>query len=174
MYSRSLVASILGTGGVFVLASIVTVGTSVTEASALSLESAPMETFGPGDCAHHCRSCGTNKHDIVVHVSTNQHQSAHLENCNTGTCESHNCGSSALASRVQKLWNDAQAMEPEQLLAFLGANSDVAYYNAERHAVQFHCAEGKVVASLPIDSEAIPVLAGAGGQLPPGASNTAE
>lgn len=168
MQLRSFVGMVIGGVSALALSMVATGGPSVREARAESLVTAEMESFGPENCTYHCRSCGYNLHDIVVHYdsSENRSNSSHLETCNAGSCSLHACGSSALASRVQRLWNDAQEMAPEQLLAFLVANSDVAYYNAERHAIQFHCVEGKVVASLPVGGEAIPVLAGAGGQLP--------
>jgi hypothetical protein len=48
-------------------------------------------------CSYHCRDCGTqteDKHDIVVHATTNEHEAQHLENCGPGSCDSHDCGMS--------------------------------------------------------------------------------
>ena len=125
-----------------------------SEGIADAILTAPMSaTFEPEKCAHHCRSCGEDKHDIVTHATTNNHKSSHLENRNTGSCDLHACDSQLLTLRVANLWNKIQAADPEKVAQLLIGNRDIAHYNEERSAVQFRCSQGKVIASLPLQVE---------------------
>lgn len=141
----------LGTVGT-VLAAALVIGLGLSgranAAHADALVTEPLGAFVDG-CTHHCRSCGTDKHDIVVHYSQNNHSSSHLENCNTGSCSSHSCNES-LASSLQELWTDVQSSNGTQLREILQRHSEVAEYNEERAAVQFRCTAGNIVASLPL------------------------
>lgn len=119
-----------------------------SSAYADELITAPLGAF-VGDCEYHCRSCGSDKHDIVVHHSQNNHESSHLENCTTGSCTSHDCNES-LASVLQHLWTEIQQSDGAQLQAILERHAEIAEYNETRAAVQFRCAAGSIVASLPL------------------------
>jgi hypothetical protein len=109
------------------------------------------------DCKYYCRSCGTAKHDIVTAVDTNA-ESSHLENCNAGECSAHDCGSEALAIRVEKLWTQMQDASGEELADILASNADIAVYNPDRSAVQMNCKAGNIVASLPLTTEQVAEL----------------
>lgn len=149
----------LGTVGT-VVATALAIGLGLSARSnaayADALVTAPLGAFVDG-CTHHCRTCGTDKHDIVVHYSQNNHSSSHLENCNTGSCSSHSCNES-LASSVQDLWSDVQRSDGTQLREILQRHSDVAEYNEERAAVQFRCSAGNIVASLPLTPRQVEAL----------------
>jgi hypothetical protein len=117
-----------------------------------SLTRAPMGSFRTEGCTYYCRSCGKNLHDIVTAVDTNA-DANHLENCNAGECSAHSCGSARLAPRVRQLWVDVQDAQGADLTALLERNADIAYYNEDRSAIQMHCAEGNIIASLPLSDK---------------------
>lgn len=123
-------------------------------AFAASAERSNLGTFVDEGCSHECRSCGDNKHDIVVAV-VNHHSSSHLENCNTGSCSSHECGNTL---RVQEVWDLALKADGRELIHLLESNPEVASYNSERQALQFRCDKGALVASLPLSQSQVQAL----------------
>lgn len=136
--------------GVFALES-----TGSRVAAASGNERTSLGAFVDGGCTHECRSCGDNKHDIVVAV-TNHHSSSHLENCNTGSCSSHTCGETL---RVQEAWTLALAAEGKELIQLMDKYRDIATYNEDRHSLQLRCDKGTLVASLPLSASQIETLA---------------
>lgn len=114
-----------------------------------ALASLPMSETSVG-CEYHCRDCGANKHDIVQHVSTNEHKSSHLETCNPGTCDSHSCGGGAVSVRIDSLWNRLLASDIEAVQDLLVEEPGRLRFNRERKSLQLLCPLGTVVANLPL------------------------
>ncbi len=111
------------------------------------------------DCDYHCRECGDNKHDIVVHHSQNNSKSSHLETCNVGSCSSHSCGDDDDGGEqfpIGALWDAIRSADVTGIELLIAANPDALDFNAERAAVQFRCTEGRLVASLPLREDQIP------------------
>lgn len=104
-------------------------------------------------CKYHCRSCGTDRHDIVVHAETNESQSAHLENCGPGSCEAHACGESLVEG---ELWMAARKGTASEITRLLASNPERIQYNRIRQAIQITCEAGTLIASLPLtESQAL-------------------
>jgi hypothetical protein len=116
-----------------------------------------MEDFN-GSCDYQCRKCNgrDDMHDIVVGVSNNA-TSSHLENCNEGTCASHECDGISIVS-IGRLWMEFQQADEDDLHRLLAEHADVATYNPQRNAVQFRCDQGILVANLPLASSQVSAL----------------
>ena len=99
-------------------------------------------------CEWHCRSCGAELHDIVVHKSHNPHDANHLETCNPGTCASHACG--GRGGHLAEIWGVLRTGDVESIREVLAANSQWASYNRSRQAVQITCEAGSLIASFPL------------------------
>lgn len=105
-------------------------------------------------CVYLCRVCtlsaGDTGHDIVIGQTGNA-VSMHLETCNPGTCSAHACSSEVMpVSRLETLWFEVRAADGGALDALLAAHREVAFYNADRDAVQVRGCEGAILASIPL------------------------
>ncbi len=137
-----------GALGTAVLVTASLIGTARSGAADPILDS-PFGVVDPA-CSYQCRECTTpGYHDIVVNADPkmNTASSAHLENCNFGSCESHGCGETLAAG---ELWQAVRNGDGQQIRQLLAANPEQLYYNAGREAVQITCTEGNLIASLPL------------------------
>jgi hypothetical protein len=127
-----------------------------SEASTRPLYTVPL-ALSDG-CDYHCRECGTvsdPKHDIVVHYSTNDHKSAHLENCNAGSCSLHTCGQSFASISGEVGPREVIALNASGIEMAKLARNDPANIrlNSERQALQVYCDKGEIVANIPLSDE---------------------
>jgi len=127
-----------------------TLRTSAAEANPLLVH--PLAVDG---CAYHCRDCGTAEnpyHDIVVAV-TNEHKSSHLENCNSGSCASHECEGGGIEE--DSLTFVSQETSAAELVGLLRDQPALVRFNAERGALQLYCTEGRLIAHLPLRADRV-------------------
>jgi len=131
--------------------------------AAVPILSAPM-AWDEG-CTYHCRTCGSNPayHDVVVHVSQNNHQSSALEDCNAGSCYYHECGGPE--EPHGELVFSPETSSGEEVLELMRLKPNQVKYNAERQAIQLFCEEGVIVASLPVTTAQAEALAGAAAEM---------
>ncbi|MBK8248386.1 MAG: hypothetical protein IPK85_13405 [Gemmatimonadetes bacterium] len=102
-------------------------------------------------CEFLCRSCGTDKHDIVQ-ATENKHKSSHLENCNTGECTSHET-CDLVSKRLEELWPLLNNQKGDRLRQLVSRHADVLAFNAARGSIQVRCTKGELIANLPLTDD---------------------
>jgi hypothetical protein len=163
----SLAAAVAAAGSIALLAAAPTYHAD-EEASVAGFEvSFPsLEHVLSAGCMYYCRSCpGDNRHDIVIAVDST-HESSHLETCNPGSCEQHECEpqfASSSADREQEIlveyeWAQlnkavAAARSTEDVKAIFRALGGRAQYNPTRDAIQLVGCNDLLAASINLSPE---------------------